>query len=611
MRRRLSRFPWLALLLAGSVGAAELQPYVVKILPSGDSGRDQMLSDASVLVRLQDSDPVSPAALLSRARADRGRMQAVLRSQGFFDGQVVLRIDGHDIDDPNAAAAITARPPQPPAEVTAEVTPGPLYAFASVSALGASGAPLAGAEAEAVKLETGAPARGADILAAEGRVVTALQEHGHAFAKAADRTLTVDHARRTMTVVLRFDPGPQVRIGDIRVEGLDRLDPGFARARVADRQGRPYSPAEVDGARRDLLDLGVFATVRARLAPAPAPDGTVPMTLETLERPPRRLEFGGAYSTSEGGSVRASWQHRNLFGRAERLVATAEVTNLMERGPQDYGYRAAVTFTKPDFLARNQALRLDGSALREYTDAYERIAALAGVALERRLTDKLTASLGLSFEQSRITEGGESSNYTLIGIPAFLLWEDADNPLDSTRGTRARLDVTPYLSALGSTVSFTTVRATGSAYYDLSDKGRSVLAGRVIAQAAVGADRAELPADRRVYAGGGGTIRGFAFQAVGPELDGRPLGGTTLLAVSAEFRQRFGETWGAVAFVDAGGLGTGKAPDWPEELSVGVGLGVRYYTAIGPIRADIAVPVTERRDGDQPWQLYIGIGQAF
>src|SRR5690606_16520035 len=145
---------------------------------------------------------------------------------------------------------------QPPAEVTAEVTPGPLYTFASVRASGAGGAPLAGAEAAAVKLETGAPARGADILAAEGRVVTVLQERGHAFAKAADRTLTVDHARRTMTVVLRFDPGPQVRIGDIRVEGLDRLDPGFAQARVAGREGRPYSPAEVDGARRDLLDLG-------------------------------------------------------------------------------------------------------------------------------------------------------------------------------------------------------------------------------------------------------------------------------------------------------------------------------------------------------------------
>src|SRR5690606_27770381 len=152
-------------------------------------------------------------------------------------------------------------------------------------------------------------------------------------------------------------------------------------------------------------------------------------------------------------------------------------------------------------------------------------------ALERKLTERLTASLGLSFERSRIEEGGETSRYTLVGIPASLIWEDADNPLDSTRGTRARLDVTPYPSALGSSVSFTTVRAVGSADYDLSDNGRSVLAGRVIAQAAVGADRAELPADRRVFAGGSCTIRGFAFQAVGPDLDGRPLGGTTLLAI--------------------------------------------------------------------------------
>lgn len=611
MRRRLARFPWLALALSGSLAAAELQPYTVRIAATGDSGRDRVLRDVSVLLQLQDADPVSPMALLARARSDRERMYAVLRSEGFFDGKVVLRADGHDIDDPGAAAAIEARPATPPVEITAEVTPGPLYTFGSITALDAQGAPLPADEAAALKLAVGEPARGADILAAEGRVLSAMQDDGHAFAKVAERTLTVDHARRTMTVVLRFEPGPAVRIGPIAVDGLKRLDRDFAEARVARFRGRPYSPDEVEKARLALLDLGVFAAVRARLAPQPTPGDTVPVTMETVELLPRRVEFGGAYATSEGGSLRASWLHRDLFGHAERLQLTAEVSSLMERGPQDYGYRLAATFTRPDFLAVNQSLRLDAAGMREFTDAYERVAALAGASLERKLSDRLTVSLGLSFERSAIKQGDVTTRYTLIGIPASAVWEDADDPLDSTRGTRGRLDITPYPAALGSSLSFTTLRATGSAYHDFSDAGRSVLAGRLVAGLAAGASRDALPADRRVYAGGSGSIRGFPFQGVGPRVGDQPLGGTTMLALNLEYRQRIGESWGAVGFVDAGGLGTGRAPDWPDDLAVGAGLGVRYYTPIGPIRADVAVPVSGRQHGDQMWQLYIGIGQAF
>jgi len=607
---RSARLSWPALFLAGSVGAADLQPYQLQIRPTGDDARDQMLRDASILAQLQDSDPVSPASVIARARLDLDRMQAVLRSQGYYDGQVTLRADGHDITQPDVVTALETRPADPPLNIEASVELGPAYTIDRVEAGGTDGAPLPDKAREALDLASGVPARGADILAAEARVVAALAEDGHAFAKTADRTLTVDHARRTMQVQLRFDPGPRVNLGAVSVEGLDRVDPGFAHARVAAREGKPYSPGEVEGARRDLLDLGVFSAVRARLA-TQATGGAVPVTLEAVERPPRRLEFGGAYATSEGASLRASWTHRNLFGEAERLTLSAEISNLLDKGTQDYGYRVSAGFAKPDFLQRSQTLRIDTSALRESTDAYDRTAVLASAAVERPLIEHLTGSLGLSFERSRIEEAGETNNYTLIGIPMALVWEDADNPLDSTRGTRGRLEVTPYSSLLGSSVSFTTVRAIGSAYYDLAGGGRSVLAGRVIAQAAVGADRASLPADRRVFAGGGGTIRGFAYQHVGPQRDGTPLGGTTLFAANLEYRQRFGESWGAVAFVDAGGIGAGRAPDWPETLSIGAGLGVRYYSPIGPIRADVAVPLTERPDGDTAWQLYIGIGQAF
>lgn len=596
-------FAVLAVFAGPAARAADPQPYVVRFAPTEIAGLESLLRDASALVRLQGEEPVAPAALIARARADRDRFAAVLRSQGHFAGEVAIRAGVLDLTDLAAAAAIASLPADPRVEIEVAVTPGPLYTIASVTLAGVEGLPVA--------LAVGDPARGADILAAEAALLEALRRDGHAYARLGERTLTVDHADRTMTVALRIEPGPRVAIGRVAVEGLARIDRGFAEWLVAARAGRPYSPAELERTRRDLLDLGAFATVRARLAPAPGPDGTADITLETVERPPRRIEFGGAYATSEGASLRAAWRHRNLFGRAERLELGAEVSGLLERGFGDLGYRLDGRFARPHILARGQTLRLDAGVLRERTDAYDRIAVTGGAALERRLSDRLSGSLGLSFERSRVEQAGVATIDTFVGVPATLTWENAGNPLDSVRGTRARLELTPYPGFLGSTLAYTSLRASGSGYLDLAGNGRSVLAARLIAAAAFGQSRDGLPADRRVYAGGSGTVRGFAFQSIGPRADGRPLGGTTMLAGGIELRQRIGESWGAVGFVDAGGVGEERAPDLPSRLAVGAGVGVRYYTAIGPVRADVAVPITGKRPGDAGWQLYLGLGQAF
>jgi translocation and assembly module TamA len=590
----------LAVLAGLPAWAADPQPHVVRFAPTEVAGLETLLHDASTLARLQGEEPVAPAALIARARGDRDRFAAVLRSQGHFAGEVAIRAAGLDLTD---LAALEAAPAEPPLEIVVAVTPGPRYTIEAVTVDGAAGL--------ATGLAVGDPARGADILAAEARLLEALRRDGHAYARLGERTLTVDHATRTMTVALRVEPGPRVSIGRIGVEGLARLDRDFAEWLVAARAGRPYRPAELERARRDLLDLGAFATVRARLAPEPGPDGTADVTLEAVERPPRRIEFGGAYATSEGASLRAAWLHRNLLGRAERLELGAEVSGLLERGAGDFGYRLDARFARPHVLARGQTLRLDAGALRERTDAYDRIALAGGAALERRLSDRLGGSLGLSVERSRVEQAGVATIDTFVGLPAVLVWEDAGSPFDSVRGTRGRLELAPYPGFLGSTLAYTSLRASGSGYLDLAGNGRSVLAAWLIAAAAFGQSRDGLPPDRRVYAGGSGTVRGFAFQAIGPRADGRPLGGTTMLAGGVEFRQRIGESWGAVGFVDAGGVGEERAPDLPSRLAVGAGVGVRYHTAIGPVRVDVAVPLSGKRPGDTAWQLYLGLGQAF
>jgi translocation and assembly module TamA len=137
-----------------------------------------------------------------------------------------------------------------------------------------------------------------------------------------------------------------------------------------------------------------------------------------------------------------------------------------------------------------------------------------------------------------------------------------------------------------------------------------VLALRGLAATILGASANDLPPDQRLYAGGSGTVRGFAYQSIGPQFaDGNPEGAKSVDAATLEFRQRIGEDWGGAAFVDAGQASAAGAP-FTGTVEVGAGLGARYYTSIGVLRLDLAVPLTHI-DGGDTFEIYAGLGQAF
>jgi translocation and assembly module TamA len=160
-------------------------------------------------------------------------------------------------------------------------------------------------------------------------------------------------------------------------------------------------------------------------------------------------------------------------------------------------------------------------------------------------------------------------------------------------------------------MAFFKVQAQSRAYLPFGEGARTVLAGRVKAGQILGGTMPEVPASNRFYAGGGGSVRGYSYQAIGPRIDNTttPQGGLSLIETSLELRHKFTDKWGGVVFVDAGAVGVDKWPNG-DDFGVGVGVGVRYDLGFGPIRADIAVPIS-KREGDSPFQIYISIGQSF
>lgn len=595
------------ILLTPAARAADPQPYTVSISKTGVKNLNQALAGYSMLVSLREEAPVGPFALVIRATGDQERFRTALNSFGYYEGKTVIRIAGTGIDDPGLTDHLERAPAKPPVAVEVMVETGPLYHLGKVEIRG----DLPEAATEKLRLSPGAPAVAADVLAARERLLDALLDEGHALAKVEEPVAIIRDDENTLDVAYPAAPGPRLDLGAVTVTGLEQLNESFVKRRLLVRPGERFNPAMLEKARQDLMAIGVFSSVQVLPADAPDADGRLPIEFRLSERKRHRVSFNGEFSTDIGGSVSASWQNRNFLGNAEQLGLTAGVTQIGGNSTRGIGYNILLSFLKPDFLRREQSLRANLGAVKQNLIAYDRQAATLSVLLSRKFADHWSAGIGLSAEQERIRQQGTTSDFTLIGLPMEAKYDDTANLLDPTRGIRASASITPTYPLAGPAASpFVLLQASGSTYLDLSESGRSVLALRGTLGLAEGASQFELPPDKRFYAGGSATVRGFKYQSVGPQFpDETPQGGTALAAGTLEFRQRILNSYGAVAFLDAGQV-TVDSTFFTGTWRIGAGVGARYYTAFGPIRVDFAVPVNPL-PGSNSFEIYIGLGQAF
>jgi translocation and assembly module TamA len=379
------------------------------------------------------------------------------------------------------------------------------------------------------------------------------------------------------------------------------------------RRGTRYDARRVEETRQALLESGLFSSVAITAAANPAGPDEVGMTIAASERLHRTIGIGAGYNTSQGAGVNAFWENRNLFGHAEYLKLQAAV------GQQTDDFIA--TFRRPDFLATDQNFLTTAEFTNNMPVAYNSRQGLFSPGIERRFGRFLTLGLaveairanveGLAFADT-LTAAQRTQNYSLLGIPAYLKFDGTDNLLNPTRGWRALISLTPART-LSTTqdLSFVTSLVSGSTYWSVAADDRAVLAAQAAVASLAGAPLAELPADQRVYAGGGGSIRPYGYQMAGP-LDNAdvPIGGKSSLAVNLEARIKVTSTIGVVPFFDAGSYYETSVPQLGRGLLYGAGIGFRYYTGFGPLRLDLATPL-RRRSGDAPIQAYISLGQAF
>ena len=599
----------LAVMLVGAMPRAGLAAdpplYQITLTPTGNSALDTALHDSSSLVSLQKTAPVAGFALTERARQDLDRFTTALQSFGYYKARITLTIAGHSLDTPDLADTIEHMPTKPPLPVAVRFDLGPQFHLGQVAIVGAV-PPDARAK---LRLASGQPALAAEVLAARDRLLTAIREDGYPLAKVDLPPATLRPADNTLDVEFVAAAGPRAEIGDITITGLKSMHETYVRRRLLLHPGEQFSPSAIEKARQDLASIGVFSVVRIVPAGNLDAQGRLPLEISLTERPLHAVDAGIAYSTDIGVNFNLGWHDRNLFGNAEQLNLTAQ----MQLGGDAItrpGYQFGAQFIKPDFLARDQALEIDAGAVDQSLKAYDQDALTQKIALDRKLSPHWTASIGVAGEQEAITQEDVERHYNLIGLPLTLKFDNTNNLLDPTQGLRAAFSATPTEALGAGNTGFVILQAAGSTYLDLSGGGRSVLALRGLVGEVPGQNTFALPPDQRFYAGGSATVRGYRYQSVGPMFaDGNPTGGTAISTGTVELRQRIMGNYGAVAFIDAGQVSANGVP-FTSTWRIGAGVGFRYYTSIGPIRLDVAVPVN-RGPGDDAFELYIGIGQAF
>ena len=542
----------------------------------------------SLLLRDETATAPSLAELNRRLRVDADVVRRLLRAEGYYDALVSPELTGGEAGVPARRIA------------SFDIDTGPLYRFADVQAPGLGVEP--GSAVDAVRVEEAVAALRAELLA-----------EGYPFALVPEPSIVIDHETRTASLDLDVVRGPRGRFGEVRVTG-ERAPFGSRHvARLARfERGERYDAEAVEDLRRALIATGLVGSVEVQ--PVAGDDlgggeAKVDLLVSLAPAPPRTLAAQLSYDTEDGIRAEASWQHRNLFPPEGALTAT------LLAGSQEL--LAAADFRRSNYLARDRAVGGRLAFSREDRDAFFSRGVEASAFIERetnliwqkRWTYRLGTEAIFTQERDRSAATPARRDYFIGALPASLAYDGTDDLLDPTENFRVAAFFSPELSLRNEVFGYARATLGASAYLPLTSSRNAVVAVRGLAGSIAGAGRRNIAPSRRFYSGGGGSIRGFGYQDVGPEdADGDPLGGRSKVEMSVEGRYRFGD-FGAALFTDAGQVYTEEVPQFGD-LRYGVGGGVRYYTAFGPIRADVATPLA-RRPGEPEIAVYVSIGQAF
>jgi translocation and assembly module TamA len=556
------------------------------------------LKGASAVWSARSDDVSDPAEIIAAVQSDYRTLLGTLYRNGYYAPSIRINVDGTE----GKNVSLVDLPAQVNA-ITLKVDVGPQFTFGSAVV-----SPLPEGTILPEEFTSGHIANSGAVGDAKDTGIAAWRAASHAKAELVSQSIVADHNTHTLDVALGLTPGPKVTFGQLRFSGDTVVSPERLTQITGPIEGQDFDPGTFDTLSKRLRNTGAFSTVSLSEAQTLNADNSLDVLVSVEDEAPRRFGFGAQVSSLEGGSLEAYWLHRNITGDADRLRFDGEVSGIASSTGVDYSlsasYRRPAT-TRPvlTLFAEAEIARLDEPDY--FSDTVELM-----IGAEVEISEKSYFSAGIGYRYSDVSDDIGDRTFSHVTLPLSASRDTRDNQLNPTSGTYHAADILPFIGVNGSE-SGARIYTDSRIYKAVGAQDRFVFAARLTAGSILGSDIDETPPDLLFYSGGSNTVRGQPYNSLGTQLSsGVETGGSSYLGLSTELRTNITDTISLVGFYDLGGIGSGSTPGGSNtEWHAGAGLGLRYNTGFGPIRLDVAAPVSG--DTGDGVQIYVGIGQAF
>jgi len=544
-------------------------------------------------------DDANFAQIRRRAQSDAELVERLLRIEGYYDAVVQTRFEADGAER---------------VDVVIKVQPGPLYKLDAIAlpGLDTAVAPDPDKFRESFGLQSGEIVNSDRIMDAIGRIDGSMAENGYPFAKTGEPELEIDHAERLGDLEVQVTPGGRYNFGSIVLAPTKLFDADHVQMIARFNPGEIYQASDLEDLRRALIATGLVSTIAIDPVVSEDPEA-VDIAVDLTSAPLRTVAGELGYDTGEGARAEVSWEHRNFFPPEGLIRATAVLATQEQSG--------SLAFRRNNYRRRDNILNgrialsvVDRPAFKAQTfSVAANIERQSNLIYQKRWSWSLGVELLASREEDVTgpTDATGRDTYFIGSLPGLVTFDASDDLLDPTRGFRLSAHIAPEASLQDGSFFYVRSQFDGSAYFPVSEK--IVLAGRTRVGTIAGAGNNRIAPSRRLYAGGGGSVRGYGYQSIGPrDANNDPRGGRSLVEFSLEARVRtgfFGGNLGVVPFIDAGNVYTSSTPDI-SGMRYGAGVGIRYYSDFGPIRIDVGTPINPQ-PGDSRIAVYVSLGQAF
>ncbi len=595
-QRRLTGWLLAAMTALAPTGLMALETSLVA--PGASKELRERIEETSSVTTADSRGLDTPLEILSAALSDYRTIVQILYDEGYFSPVVSIKLDGKE-----AADLSTLSVPAQINRAAITVETGPSFRFGKAIVQ-----PVAPDTVLPEEFAPGKLATTGAIQQATSAGVQGWRDAGHAKAELANQTIVARHAQAQLDAQIDLDPGRRLTFGRMFIKG----DTDVKHRSIEDIAGFPsgevYSPAKIQKVGTRLRRTGTFSVVSITERETPNPDGTLDFDATFEDLPKRRLTFGVELASRDGLDVTATWTHRNVFRRAERLRFEAALRNI--GGAEDLDGRIGLRLDQPDRLGPDDNTFWNALLERRNTENYNVTVASLAYGARRTFSDRLYAEASVGFQWSDADDAyGDGRKFRYFIIPFRSEWDERDSKISATRGFYLDAQATPF-AGLSGTESGIRLFGDGRAYTSLGTGGKLVLAGRVQIGSVIGPSADGVTPDFLFFSGGAGTVRGQPFESLGIPVGTGIAGGKSFLGFSGEVRGKITESLSLVGFYDYGTVDTSSFIGSDAENHAGAGLGVRYdLGGFGPLRFDLAYPV--QGDTGNGLQFYIGIGQAF